>query len=108
MTRPDMIIALSPEGIERRKKMLEDALPEATIIKAAGLKLPDTKGRVIEIDFKEIGLKKRDWSLASLAVLSGKNTIVSKDMLEAGLAGRFRDPTLSVIKEIMNKVAGGL
>ena len=37
---PSIVIALAPEGVGRRRKMLETLSPECTIIKAAGVEIP--------------------------------------------------------------------
>jgi pyruvate/2-oxoacid:ferredoxin oxidoreductase beta subunit/Pyruvate/2-oxoacid:ferredoxin oxidoreductase gamma subunit len=105
-TEPDVFIVLSDEGVARRKSMLENAGENTLIILAAGVKLPAEKGRIVEADFKSMGIKKRDWAMASLGVLAAQNRVVTRDMLEAGLADRFREPALSSIKEVLQKAAG--
>ncbi|MFH1137542.1 MAG: thiamine pyrophosphate-dependent enzyme [Pseudomonadota bacterium] len=103
--QPDIIAALSPEGIERRKAMLLAAGPDTLIIRAAGLELPSDHGRVVTVDFKKMGVKSQDWALASLALLARRNLVISPEMLEAGLAERFRGAAYSSVKAMLDKVA---
>ena len=101
---PDIILALAPEGIARRKATVAQAGPETLIIKAAGLELPENKAQIVEVDFKKMGAKQQDWALAALAVMVKKNRVLSQEMLDAGLAQRFRESALTSIKAMMDKV----
>lgn len=103
-TQPDIMVALAPEGVDRRRAMLAAAGPQALILAAAGLALPDTRARVVTVDFKTAGIRRQDWALASLAWLGRQNTLLNAGMLDAGLAERFKEPALASIKTMMAKV----
>ena len=87
---PSVVIALAPEGVNRRKKMLANLSPEALVIKASGIELPISPASVIEIDFKADKIKPQDWALVALAVLAEQNKVLTMDMLKAALKLRFR------------------
>ena len=54
------------------------------------------------MDFKARGLKGEDWALAGLGEMAGLNRVITRDMLAAALAARFRGEVL----ETARKVAG--
>jgi hypothetical protein len=87
---PSVIIALAPEGVNRRKKMLANLSPEALVIKGAGIELPPCRATIIEVDFKAEKIKSQDWALVALAVLAEQKKVLSMDMLKAALKLRFR------------------
>ncbi|HDI60450.1 MAG TPA: 2-oxoglutarate synthase [Desulfobacteraceae bacterium] len=103
-SQPKIIVALAAEGVERRRAMLAAAGPEALVLAAAGVALPDTRARVVTVDFKKAGIRRQDWALASLAWLAQQNIVITPGMLEAGLAERFKAPVVSSLKAMMEKV----
>jgi 2-oxoglutarate/2-oxoacid ferredoxin oxidoreductase subunit beta len=86
---PTVVIALAPEGVNRRKKMLTHLSPEALVIKAAGIELPPCQAAVIEVDFKAEKIKSPDWALIALAVLAEQNKVLTMEMFKAALKLRF-------------------
>ncbi len=86
---PAVVIALAPEGVNRRKKMLTQLSPEALVVKAAGVELPPCQASIIEVDFKAEKIKSPDWALVALAVLAQQNKVLTMDMLKAALKLRF-------------------
>ncbi len=92
---PSVVIALAPEGVNRRRQMLKDLSPAAMVIKAAGVELPACRGSVIEVDFKAHKIKSQDWALAALAVLARKNRVLTMEMLAAALKLHFKDAVLT-------------
>ncbi len=102
---PGVVIALAAEGINRRKKMLAALSPECTIIKAAGIELPETRATVLEIDFKAKKIKSPDLALAALAVLAGQNNAMTMEMLTAALRLRFNPKVFEMAQAVMEKIA---
>ena len=88
---PSVVIALAPEGVNRRRQMLATLSPECLIIKAAGIELPPCEAEIVEIDFTARTIKSPDWALAALAVLAGRRQTLTGEMLTAALKLRF-DP----------------
>jgi 2-oxoglutarate/2-oxoacid ferredoxin oxidoreductase subunit beta len=105
--QPETIIALSDEGVQRRKSMIASAPPETLILAAAGVDLPEQTGRTVRVDFKKMGIRRQDWALAALAWLARKNIIIGPDMLETGLCERFHGAGLTSVKAMMDKVLVG-
>ncbi len=105
---PSVVIALAPEGVNRRKKMLADLSPEALVIKAAGIELPPCPASIIEVDFKAEKIKPQDWALAALAVLAAQNNVLTKDMLKAALKMRFRKAEYETAIAMVEKAAAFL
>lgn len=101
---PSVVIALATEGIHRRKKMLAALLPECTVVKAAGVELPETQASVLEIDFTAIKVKSPDWALAALALLAGQNKALSLQMLTAALKLRFNPDVFEMALTVMEKI----
>lgn len=87
---PSVVIALAPEGVNRRKKMLTELSPEALVIKGSGIELPSCQASIIEVDFKAEKIKSQDWALVALAVLAQQKKVLTMDMLEAALKLRFK------------------
>ena len=102
---PSVVIALAPEGVNRRKKMLADLSPEALVIKVAGIELPPCPASIIEVDFKAEKIKSQDWALAALAVLAAQNNVLTMDMLKAALKMRFRKAEYETAIAMVEKAA---
>ncbi|MGD8835498.1 MAG: thiamine pyrophosphate-dependent enzyme [Desulfobacteraceae bacterium] len=101
---PGVVIALAPEGINRRKKMLAALSPEGTVVKAAGVELPETRASVLDIDFKSKKIKSTDWALAALAVLAGRSTALTMEMLTAALKLRFNPKVFEMAQAVIQKM----
>jgi len=101
ITMPTAVIALAPEGVARRKDLFSRLTPESLVIQAIGVDIPATKAKIIPADFKGQGLKATDWAIASLAVLAGMNRVLTREMLDAALAERFKGETLSHIRKMV-------
>jgi pyruvate/2-oxoacid:ferredoxin oxidoreductase beta subunit/Pyruvate/2-oxoacid:ferredoxin oxidoreductase gamma subunit len=102
---PSVVIALAPEGVGRRRKMLEALSPASTLIKAAGIELPPCEATIVEIDFKTLKVKSSDWALAALAVLAGRDQALSREMLTAALKLRFSAKVFQLAQAVVEKVA---
>ena len=105
---PDVVLAVAPEGVERRAAMFAQLGENSLVIQAAGVDIPETKAKVLTIDFKEMGLKKVDWSLASIAVMAGLNKVISLEMLLAAIKARFRGKVQDISLELAQKVAASV
>ncbi|KIX14142.1 thiamine pyrophosphate-dependent enzyme [Dethiosulfatarculus sandiegensis] len=102
--KPDVVLALAPEGVERRKEVYAKLGPETLVIQAAGVEIPETGAQVRLVDFKGQGLKNVDWSLASLAVLAKLNKVITLDMLNLALENRFKGKVLEISKVLVTNV----
>ncbi len=102
---PSAVIALAPEGVSHRKKMLASLSSESVVIKAAGVELPPCPAPIIEVDFKAHHIKSPDWALAALAVLARQNKVLTMDMLTAALQLRFKKAELEMAISVTEKMA---
>ncbi|MEJ2166847.1 MAG: thiamine pyrophosphate-dependent enzyme, partial [Desulfobacterales bacterium] len=102
--RPDVIVALAPEGVDRRRQILEQVDGNTLVLKAAGIEVPAGKARIHEVDFKSQGIKKPDWALASIGVLAKFGRIINTELLAAALKIRFKGKTLENSLELVEKV----
>lgn len=101
---PSVVIALAPEGVNRRTKMLATLSSECIVVKAAGVHLPETRASVIEIDFKEKKIKSPDWALAALAVLAGRGQALNEEMFTAALKLRFNQKVFDMALAVIEKI----
>jgi hypothetical protein len=90
MEDPSVVIALVPEGVNRRKKILADLSAETVDIKATGVELPPNEAVVIDVDFEDRKIKSQDWALADLAVTGRQNKALTVDMLTAAMAAAVK------------------
>jgi Pyruvate/2-oxoacid:ferredoxin oxidoreductase gamma subunit len=102
--RPDVIVALDQEGVNRRQDMFGSLDSKSLILQSAGVEVPVGKARVHQIDLKSQKIKKIDWALASLGVLAKLGRIINPEMLEAALEIKFIDKILENALELVRKV----
>jgi Pyruvate/2-oxoacid:ferredoxin oxidoreductase gamma subunit len=88
INKPSVILCLAPEGIARKKAIFGSLTQETLVIKGSELTLPDTGAKVIDIDFAGLNIKPSQRALAALAVLTGQGSLLSKEMLLAGISHR--------------------
>ncbi len=101
---PSVVIALAPEGINRRQKILSTLSTACTVIKATGVDLPETRASVLEIDFKALKIKSPDWALAALGVLAVRGQTLTEEMLTAALNRRFTPSVVEKAQAVARKV----
>ena len=103
--KASVVIALAPEGVNRRKKMFAKLPPESLVIEAAGVELPPCDATIIEVDFKAKKIRTQDWALAALAVLAQQNKVLTMDMLTAALKLRFKRAVFLMAISVTEKIA---
>lgn len=101
---PSAILALSGEGVQRRKAVFADLQPDTIIIKEKSVRLPETGASVLDVDFKPLNIKKQDWALAAVAILTKNTEVLNFEMLQLALQSRFTEKTYLAAMEIVNKV----
>jgi Pyruvate/2-oxoacid:ferredoxin oxidoreductase gamma subunit len=103
---PRFVLALAQEGVDRKKKVLAGLDANAAIVAAIDVDLPETGADVIEIDFREKGVRPPDRALAALALLAAKNEAISGQMLEAALKIRFKGEVLGKALALVTAMRG--
>jgi 2-oxoglutarate ferredoxin oxidoreductase subunit beta len=101
---PTAVMALSDEGVQRRQKIFKTLASETVVLKEKSVAIPETTARVIEIDFKELKIKRPDWALASLGVLAEKEILFSKEILAFALKSRFNEKVYDLAMETIEKM----
>ena len=101
---PDVVLALSDEGVDRRQKIFAGLSPDAFVLKEKSVSIPDTAAQVEEIDFKTLKITRQDWALASLGILAKKEVVLTQEMLLSSLKSRFNPKVFTLAEETLNKV----
>ncbi|MBT7260399.1 MAG: 2-oxoglutarate synthase, partial [Desulfobacula sp.] len=101
---PSVVLALSDEGVQRRKKIFANLKPGAFVLKEKSVDIPQTHAEVVEIDFKQLKIKKQDWALASLGVMAKNKKAINKEMLDYALRSRFNEKVYQIAMETIEKI----
>lgn len=100
--RPDVVVALSEEGVGRRREVFTHVKPEGRIVVAKGVAIPSTPATVLQVDFQAWSIKRRERALAALAVVARGGDPVTGEMLENAAArtlrGKSVDSTLVLLR----------
>ena len=104
---PSIVLALSDEGVQRRKKIFAKLGPDTLVIREASVEIPETKAEVMTVDFKELKIKRHDWALASLGVLAKLGRGITEEMLIPALKARFNPKVLGMAMETVEKTLKG-
>lgn len=100
--QPDVIVALAPEGVRRKRELFAGMLPEGRVLLEKGLAIPNTPARRIEMDFKGYGFKRTERALAALVRLAADGDPITLAVLESGLRvtfeGKVLDTSLALIE----------
>ena len=100
--RPDVVVALSEEGVGRRREVFTHVKPEGRIVVAKGVAIPWTPATVFQVDFQAWSIKRRERALAALAVVARGGDPVTGEMLKIAAArtlrGKSVDSTLSLLR----------
>lgn len=101
---PSVVLALSDEGVLRRKKIFKNLSPDAFVLKEKSVAIPETKALVEEIDFKALKIRKPDWALAALGILAKKEIVLDKEILASALRSRFSEKLHDLAMETVKKM----
>jgi pyruvate/2-oxoacid:ferredoxin oxidoreductase beta subunit/Pyruvate/2-oxoacid:ferredoxin oxidoreductase gamma subunit len=105
--QPDVIVALAPEGIMRKRDLFGRMSSMGRVILEKGLEVPDTTARVIEIDFKAQGIKRADRALATLFILGRTRDPVTSEMLDRALRYALKGDALQKSICLLERVMAG-
>lgn len=102
---PNVIIALSEEGVRKRWGLFERIAKGGRVILAAGVEIPTTDAHIEEVDFKGGGIKKKERALAALALLAQSGDPITLEMLEDALKQSFQGKRLEEARRVLEKAA---
>jgi Pyruvate/2-oxoacid:ferredoxin oxidoreductase gamma subunit len=106
--RPSVILALDQQGVNRKQALLKALPDEALVLTASDVRLPGSGGQVVEIDYKARGIRSADRALAALAVMAGRNQMISREMLTEAVKLRFRGEVLRRSLELVESIKESL
>ncbi len=101
---PSIILALSDEGVVRKKDIFTTLSPSTVILKEKSVTIPENPAQVTEIDFSERKIKRQDWALASLGWLAAKEIGLTRQMLMFSLKSRLKQDYFLQASEIIDKM----
>ena len=102
--KPSVIIALSQEGVDRRKHLFDRLDNNALIIKPSEVNTPRSRANIHSVDFKSQHIQSKDRALASLSVLAKLNKVIHVDMLQSALEFKFNDTRLASALDLVERV----
>ena len=109
---PDIIIAISEEGVNRRKDLFKNLSNKTVVIKSKDLEIDGINSKdskVINIDFKELKIKSTDRALGTLAYLASMEEIIDLNMLKKAIEFQFKgktkiiDSSITIINKVVNR-----
>jgi len=104
IARPDVVLALSQEGVDRRRHIFDDLDHRSLIVLGKEIDLPPCKAEVHRIDFKALKIKPHDRALASLGILAKLSRVIGLNMLASALRYRFRGAVLASAQDMVEGV----
>jgi len=103
IAQPSVVIALAPEGVAKRKKMLAGLSEDTLVIKAEDVDLPPCRAVIVEADFKAKKIKSQDRALAALALMAAQDNVLTMGMLKSALALRFKAAVLEMAMGVVER-----
>lgn len=103
--RPDAILALSREGVARRQGIFKNMKKEGVVIAAKGVDIPPAKGRILHVDFKAHGIKKRDMAFTALSLLAMKGEPITYHMIEKALRRMYQGKRLKSFLDLLKSAS---
>ena len=102
--RPDVVLALSQEGVDRRKHLFDSLDNSVLILQAPGVSLPSSNAEILRPNFKSQKIKTADWALAALIILAKTNRIIHLEMLKTALQYKFGNKFLKTSFDLIERV----
>jgi Pyruvate/2-oxoacid:ferredoxin oxidoreductase gamma subunit len=101
--RPDVVAALSQEGVNKRCDLFDQMQPGGRVILATGVEIPATSAQILEVDFKAGGIKKKERALAALLLLAATGDPITSEMLERALRQTLQGERLEQALEVFQR-----
>jgi 2-oxoglutarate/2-oxoacid ferredoxin oxidoreductase subunit beta len=97
---PDVIVALAPEGVMRKRELFAEMSSTGRVFLERGLEIPDTAAHIIEIDFKGQGIKRTERALATLSVLARTGDPITSEVLDRVLQSSLKGEAPKPLKRV--------
>ncbi len=102
--RPNVVLAIGQEGVDRRKALFDHLEADSLVIQAQGVEIPPSKGRVLTFDFKGQGVKIQNWALASLSIMARVHKVISLEMLQSALKIILKEQDLVYALDLVDRL----
>jgi pyruvate/2-oxoacid:ferredoxin oxidoreductase beta subunit/Pyruvate/2-oxoacid:ferredoxin oxidoreductase gamma subunit len=102
--RPKVIVALGQQGVDHRKNQFEHLDRDDLILQINDVNVPPCKAHILRFDFKNQGIKRSDWALASLVAIAKLRKVISPEMLQLALEIRFKGKALQTALEMVDQL----
>ncbi len=103
---PAVVLCVADEGVARRKKVFGMLTEESLVVKDSRLSLPETRARVVDLDFAELKVRSSEQALAALAAVAREGVLLTYEMLAAGLGHRYRGKMLDEALAVAARICG--
>jgi len=104
---PDVILALSQEGVDCRKQIFDFLDNSVLILQAPDVAIPSCNAEILQLNFKSQKIKSTDWALAALMILAKMNRIIHLEMLKTALKYKFRNQILKSSIDLIERIKTG-
>ncbi len=101
---PEIILAISAEGVKRRRSVFSQMKEEGVVIHAEDVDIPRCDATLIAVDFKKLGISSQDRALASLGVLAKNGIALNFAMLAEALQHRFSSEQAKPAEKVLDKI----
>lgn len=102
---PAVVLCVAAEGVARRRNVFSTLGEDAVVVKDSTMTLPETRARVVDIDFSGLNIRSSERALAALAMLAGEGALLTGEMLAAGIThryqGKMRDEALALAARVI-------
>jgi Pyruvate/2-oxoacid:ferredoxin oxidoreductase gamma subunit len=102
--RPDVILALSQEGVDHRIGLFDSLDNSVLVLQAPGVSIPSCKAEILQPNFKSQKVKSTDWALAALIVLAKIKRVIHLEMLKTALKYKFRNKIMNSSLDLIERV----
>lgn len=103
--QPDIIIALSDNGVQRRKKLFADATRNSLIFREKSVPIPDTCAQIFDVDFSTLAGKKVDWAFAGLCLIAINNIAFNVRHLKEAVLRFYKTGPAKSNRQLIEKIA---
>jgi Pyruvate/2-oxoacid:ferredoxin oxidoreductase gamma subunit len=100
---PDVIMALSSEGVTRRQSLFGRMKREGLVIRDKAVTIPSTHAQDMQVDFKGLGIKKTDKALAALVFLAKTEKVITLEMLRSAIERTYQGDAQTASLELMKR-----
>ncbi|MFH2093114.1 MAG: thiamine pyrophosphate-dependent enzyme [Pseudomonadota bacterium] len=105
---PTIVLALSEEGVQRRKTVFSNLSAQTLVIKEKSISLPSLpssfNAKILEVDFKSLKIQKQDWALAAIGILANQEKVLNHSILNHALNHRFAQAMIPGVMKTLEKV----